>query len=292
MTDRFSADPSAIGRRAFLGGALATLLVGSACTSRLAGDVRVPATITSLRRDDPFYIAHRGGGGDWPEMTAYAYEQAAKVPGLKAMEVSVCLSADGVLVCSHDATTSRLTGASYTIAKETWQTLSALRVSGAETTDPTQPSQAFSRFDDIIEQVIDNFVVFVEPKATEAGDPLMARLVQLNQAPRVVWKQPINSSRFGEAKSHGFATWGYVLNEPDHLKANLTRLAASTDVDMLGAPLSESDEFIRAIVDAGRANAKPVIAQTVRTFTDRSRAVDLGCTGLMTSTIVELLRAG
>ena len=72
-------------------------------------------------------------------MTAYAYAQAAKVPGLQAMEISVCLSADGVLVCSHDPTTARMTGTPYTIAEQTWATLSTLKVSGAETTEPDQP---------------------------------------------------------------------------------------------------------------------------------------------------------
>ena len=128
-------------------------------------------------------------------MTAYAYAQAAQVPGLQALEISVCLSADGVLVCSHDPTTARLTGTAYTIAEQTWATLSTLKVSGAETTEPDQPAQPLTRFDDVVEAYIGQFVLFVEPKVNAAADPLMVRMAALDQPERVVWKSPINSSR-------------------------------------------------------------------------------------------------
>ena len=65
-------------------------------------------------------------------MTAFAYSRAAAFPALKALEISVCRSADGVLVCSHDPTTERVTGVPYTIARETWATLSELEVGSEE----------------------------------------------------------------------------------------------------------------------------------------------------------------
>src|SRR5579875_2158465 len=36
----------------------------------------VPTTVDSLLTQRPFRVAHRGGSDDWPEMSAYAYEQA------------------------------------------------------------------------------------------------------------------------------------------------------------------------------------------------------------------------
>ena len=101
----------------------------------------------------------------------------------------------------------------------------------------------------------DRYVLFVEPKVPPAAEPLMKRMIGLNQPDRVVWKAPINSSTFAEAKRQGFATWGYVLNEPAHLGANLDRLAASADIDMLGAPRAESDPFITAISSAAERTA-------------------------------------
>lgn len=238
---------------------------------------------------DPFYIAHRGGGGDWPEMTGYAYEQAAKLPGLHALEISVCLSADGVLVCSHDPTTKRTTGVDHTIAEQTWQTLSALKVSAAGTRDPGQPAQPLTRFDDVANRYADHFVLFVEPKVPAAVTPLLESLSKLNQPERVVWKQYINSTAFPAAKARGFATWGYVLNEPSHLGENLTRLAALPSIDMLGAPAQESSAIVSEVVFAGVHSSKKVVMSVVESDADRSRARRLGCSGLMVSPIAELI---
>ncbi len=245
--------------------------------------------MASLTSTDPFYIAHRGSGGNWPEMTAYAYQQSAKVPGVKALEMSVCITADGVLVCSHDPTTERLTGTSYTIADETWATLSSLKVSAFQTTDPSQPAQPLTRFDDVVDAYIGKFVLFVEPKVNGAVGPLLTRMADLDQPERVVWKQPVNSTVFSDAKRHGFGTWGYVLNESAHIGANLTRFAAAPEIDMLGAPQSESDDFIRAVVTAADANDKPTISWAIRDFVDRDRVTGLGVRGLMTTRLVEVL---
>ena len=247
-------------------------------------------TVSSLTTADPFYIAHRGGGGDWPELTAYAYEQATKIPELHALEISVCISSDGVLVCSHDPTTTRLTGQPYTIADTPWSTLSTLMVSGIETTHAKQPAQPFTRFDDVVDRYIGDYVLFVEPKVSPASRPLMARMAALGQPQRVVWKQPINSTLFAEAKSNGFSTWGYVLDETAHLGDNLTRYAGSSDIDMLGAPQGASEELISSVVNAASSRGKKTIAWPIRNVDDRTRIMRLGCQGLMTSNVTEVLK--
>lgn len=279
--------PRSFGRRLLLGGALAAAVAGTACSAgnRRSGTV----TVDSLTSSRPFYIAHRGGGGDWPEMTAYAYKQAARLPGLDALEISVCQTSDGVLVCSHDKTTERMTGVPYVIADETWKTLSGLEVSPRETTDPSQPARPFTRFDDVVDAYARDFVLYVEPKDKIAAPSLMRRMASLDQPERVVWKQPINSSLFASAKLHGFSTWGYVLNEPAHIGDNLSRYAASAHIDMLGAPESESDTFVSAIVTAAQANQKLTTMWEIRDVEDRARALRLGCQGLMTSRIAEVL---
>ncbi len=274
-----------ISRRTLLGGVLAAAVAGC---GRPFGTAKV--SVAALTADDPFYIAHRGGGGNWPEMTAYAYAQAAQVAEIKALEISVCLSADGVLVCSHDPTTTRLTGAAYTIAEQTWGTLSTLMVTGAETSDPKQQPQPLTRFDEVVDAYHDRYVLFVEPKVPPATEPLMKRMVGLNQPERVVWKAPINSSTFAEAKRQGFATWGYVLNEPAHLGANLDRLAASADIDMLGAPRAEPDPFITAISSAAERNGKLTIAWPILNVAERDRVRALGCRGMMTSRPLDVLQ--
>lgn len=281
-------------RRTLLTGVLGGVATTTGCTSgvdRAAHTPPTPQTVSTLLASDPFYVAHRGGGRDWPEMTAYAYQQASAVPGLTALEISVCLSADGVLVCSHDPTTTRVTGVNYTIAEQTWATLSSLQVWAKETNDPSQPARPFTRFEAVVEAYADRFVLFVEPKVSPAGGPLLKRLGQLKQPERIVWKQPVNSRQFTVAKQLGFATWGYVLNEAAHLGPRLERFAAATDIDMLGAPLAETGGFIRTVVDSAQKNGKPAITWAVRDTKDRERARRLGCRGLMTSGVTEALGA-
>jgi glycerophosphoryl diester phosphodiesterase len=285
MRDGYVSPERLIRRRVVLGAGLAAVAAGAiGCTPKPPPP---PATVAGLISATPFYIAHRGGGDNWPEMTAYAYDQAVKLPGLQALEISVCLSADGVLVCSHDATTKRMTGVDYTIAEQTWAKLSELRATSAYTLDPTQPSQPFSRFDDVVGH-IDRFVLFVEPKTAAAVEPLMAKMVALNQPERVVWKQPINQLNFQLAKSHGFTTWGYVLDEPGHQGDRLTQFAASPDIDMLGAQRSQPDSQLTPVTQAAANNGKKTIIWNIRSAEDRARGLRLGCQGMMTSNIAEV----
>jgi len=282
-------EPARLTRRSLLSGVLASALAGSACSSSDGSPVAKPPTVASLTAGSPFYIAHRGGGGDWPEMTAYAYEQAARIPGLQALEISVCLSADNVLVCSHDATTTRVTGARRTIAEETWATLSTLQVSPADTTDRTQPARPLARLDDLLERYIDRYVLFIEPKVPAAEAPLLNRLQGLLNPDRVVWKQTLTGAGFGAAKNVGFGTWGYVLDEPSHLGDNLTRLAADPKIDMLGIPVRGRAALVQAAAGAAAANGKKTIAWPIITEADRQRALVFGASGLMTSRISELM---
>lgn len=278
-----------VSRRSFLGGALTVAALAAGCSRAATGPpTRDPATFESLTARTPFYIAHRGGGANWPEMTAYAYEQATALPKLRAIEISVCLTKDEVLVCSHDATTKRVTGVDYTISDQPWSALEPLMVTSAFTLDPTQPARPFTRFDDVITKYISQFVVFVEPKTPEAVEPLMATMVALNEPTRTVWKQPINHPNFAEAKSHGFTTWGYVLDQPSHLGTNLKRFAADSSIDALGAERRQPDKNIKKVVAAARTNGKKTIMWNIETVADRARALELGCEGMMTSNIAEV----
>ncbi|MGV8909827.1 MAG: glycerophosphodiester phosphodiesterase [Propionicimonas sp.] len=277
------------GRRDFLAGGMG-LLALSGCGTRGALAAAVPSlkpavTFTDLIGADPFYVAHRGGGANWPEMTAYAYSQAAALPWVNAIEISVCLSSDGVLVCSHDATTLRMTGVDHEISTVDWATLSTLQVTAAFTDNPGQPARPLSRFDDVIEQYLPRLVVFAEPKTPQAIEPLMARLKQLAQPDRTVWKQPINQPNFARAKANGFHTWGYVLDEPGHLGERLPGYAASPDIDMLGIEKTEPDAVVSRVVGLASQNGKATMMWAIADVAERTRGLTLGCRGMMTSNI-------
>ncbi|MBA8796195.1 glycerophosphoryl diester phosphodiesterase [Friedmanniella endophytica] len=277
--------PARISRRSLVIGGLSGGLGVGLATAGLGGCASSgPPSAQRLLAGDPFYVAHRGGDRDWPQMTAYAYDQAVRLPGLRALEVSVCLSRDGVLVCCHDADTLAATGVRRVIAETDWAELRTLTVSAAGTLDPEQPRRPLSRIEDVLPH-LDRFVVFAEPKVGPAREPLMRVLARAGRPGQVVWKQPVDSTAFAAARRAGFRTWGYVLDQPSHLGANLSRFAASDDLDALGAPLAESDAFIAAVVAAAHAHGKPTVAWPATDTADRDRALRLGCRGIMAADI-------
>lgn len=258
----------------------------SACNRTPSPPASAP-TVAKLVANSPFYIAHRGGGRNWPEMTAYAYDQAADLPYVKAIEISVCVTSDDVLVCSHDSNTIRMTGVNYEIAKTDWATLSGLMVSSAETDNPSQPAQPLTRFGDVINAHLSDLVCFVEPKTHITNKPLFDLMVSTGQPERIVWKQPVNSTLFTNAKAAGFSTWGYVLDELPHL-SRLDEFAADPSIDMLGVAVDQTPAVTERVLRAAADNHKPVIMWPVSTVADREHALTSGARGLMTSDILHV----
>lgn len=220
-------------------------------------------------------------------MTAYAYDRAASLPYVKAIEISVCLTSDDVLVCSHDANTLRVTGIDHEIRRTPWSALSKLMVSARETADPSQAARPFTRFEDVITAHLPNLVCFVEPKTHDTGDVLFDRMVAARQPERVVWKQPVNSTRFAQAKQAGFHTWGYGFDVSYQYK-KLAEYAADPNIDLLGVSVAQSDDLLRKVVHAARDNGKEVVTWPVVTSAERTRASGLGVAGLMTSDIIHV----
>lgn len=70
-------------------------------------------------------IAHRGGAGLRPEATLAAFEHAAEL-GADILEMDVRATADGAIVCLHDATVDRTTDGSGPVAELTLEALRRL----------------------------------------------------------------------------------------------------------------------------------------------------------------------
>lgn len=286
-TPAVSSAAGAVSRRALLAAGVGLLAVGGCRRTEYVSARQLTARDVIEQR--PFYIARHGGAGDWPEMTAYGYDQAARLPGLHVLDVAVCRSADGVLVCSFDRTTTRVTGRKLTILHEDWSTLSTLTVRATRTSDPGQPRRPLARLEEVLEAHLGPQVFVVEPRVDEAVDPLLALLQSTGHPEAVVWRQPVNSPRFAEAKKHGFTTYGYVLDEPAHLGSRLARYAASATIDLLGTSRDHSDAFVSRVARAAQQEGKVMVGWDVLTAGQRSRMLRLGCTGLAGSRIRELL---
>ncbi len=75
--------------------------------------------------DEHLVIAHRGGGGLWPENTLFAFRNAIRI-GADALEFDVHATSDGELVVIHDATVDRTTDGSGRVDEMTWESLRSL----------------------------------------------------------------------------------------------------------------------------------------------------------------------
>lgn len=80
----------------------------------------------------PIALAHRGGGGLAPENTLAAFALTTDL-GFRYLESDLRLTADGHLVCFHDATLDRVTDARGPLAARTLAELRRVRVCGRET---------------------------------------------------------------------------------------------------------------------------------------------------------------
>lgn len=240
-----------------------------------------PMTVSALIAPPGFIVAHRGGARNWPEMTEVAYAGATKA-GVRALEVSVHRSADGVFVCCHDDTTSRVTGVDKDIASTAWSELSGLTVTAEKTTDPSQPRAAFTRLDTVLDAHAASSVIVLEDKSYTHGDDLVARVRELpDHQERVLWKVhgPSGDGAIARGRDAGLRTFGYFF--PNNLDGFADKAAR---FDVVGIDVTCTDEQVQAAVDLG----KPVLAHVLRTTVERDRMLALGCRGLMVADVLAL----
>ena len=245
-------------------------------------------TITDLLSTTPFYIAHRGGGDNWPEHSQRAYIGAVNY-GMKAIEISVNITSDGVMFCHHDTNTNRMTGVSRDFVSSTAAQITGLTNTAAFTDNPSQDRQPIPLLTTILDDYGTNHVCFVEAKTGGAWQSTLLDLMASYSGAtnHMVWKAPIIAG-FAGAKTRGFTTWGYLLqNDPAH--ADWQTLVAKTDVDLIGVNHTASDQYITDVVALANSLGKKVIMWEVHTIADRNRALSLGVQGMMTSNLWTVL---
>lgn len=201
--------------------------------------------------------------------------------GLKAIEVSVSATADGVLVCHHDLNTLRMTGVDLLISRASYAALESLRNDARAWLGPATELEPIPILHDVLDAFATSHVIFLEDKqGTNAEAILQALEAYPASRDHVVWKQPATSSGHAVARENGYTTWGYFAT------AELERTEAIDDVDLLGIPSFAPEEKVKEFVDAG----KPVIGWEVHRRSERDRLLDLGVRGIMCSNARYLLQ--
>lgn len=243
-------------------------------------------TITDMLTDDPFYIAHRCGGLNWPEFSP-AGVSGSLSRGYKALEVSVYQCATGEFVCSHDWTTERMTGVRHEIHATPWSTLSTLTQTAANTTDPSQPRQPLMRLTDVLALAGDR-VLFIDHKPTSGGPGNTADTAAMNNlldfletipdaTDHIVWKTFKGGYQAAQAaRARGFKTWGIyytaeITTAPDRL----------SDFDYIGLDYNAAQSYWNVAVATG----KPTIAHIITTISARDAGLSRGADGFMNSNV-------
>lgn len=273
-------------RRFLLVSGAALLLAGCAPSpSPPSPTTTTPASgpsVRSLVAADRFVVGHRGSGDNWTEHSLTAYRNALAA-GVDALEISVCATSDGVLVCHHDTSALRLLGVDRAIAELSWPELQELRLDARRWLGPETPLEPVSRLEDVLAELGDDLLAFVEDKQGTNTGPLLDILdAQPRSTDRFVWKQWAGAKQGAQARERGYLTWGYFEED------QADRVAEFAEAhDILGIPVGASDEAIASVVSQG----KPVMAWEVRFRDDMQRLEGLGVAGLMCANVLYILDA-
>ena len=134
-----------------------------------------PVTVDDLTY--PVYIAHRGGANIFPENTMYAYEGAAAL-GCQIIEADVHCLADGTLVCSHDASLTRMSSSAGNLIDQTTMSIRSLVVDCSSWFSPKFPDTQYVLFEEMLRRFGGKIVLCIEAKTTASMQPLVDLIVK------------------------------------------------------------------------------------------------------------------
>lgn len=167
------------------------------------------ASVSALLATPGATWAHAGGSGAWPEMSIYAYSQAA-LRGYGALEVSFGRTSDGVWVGLHDNDINRTsdTSGEPAIISMTWAEVQEhmIEIGGGA-------PRPYCRWEEIRDRFGHTHVLILDPKNYNWGsyrDEFLAMCDELGPT-RVIVKQWINDDGLADAASaKGYETWAHA----------------------------------------------------------------------------------
>lgn len=245
--------------------------------TRTVSKPAVGPVVDQFLASNPFYVAHRLGGTEYPEFTQKGLAESLRA-GFKALELSVRRCATGEFVLIHDWVTTRtVPGTDYQIWNTPWSTLSGLQ----------QASGGFLRLTDVFDQVGDDIVLAIDHKVTsskEVGstgdmeseaalfDLLEARFGVEDAKRRVIIKHFIKGGVSRRASERGYKTM--CMMYPNEVAG-----ADLSSFDVLGMEWNAD----QSVWDVLKATGKPLIAHIITTRQQADTALARGATGLMAS---------
>jgi glycerophosphoryl diester phosphodiesterase len=284
-----------ISRRTTLGllGAAAVGSLATGCRSTTTGGSVSPTGDYSLTdwvadRGDQYLVAHRGAGDLFPEHSMESYD-AAVAWGAQAMEVSVGITSDGVLVCMHDTTLDRTTNlkgnlraTSYARLEKGWLEVPRLGPRWLEA------KVKVPLFEDVLRKYGGRVILAIEAKDERAYGPMMAMVAKYRLESAVMIKTYFASKLIAEVKALGLGVFAYFTTPqemtPDALQAVAGQLSPRTDAIVV--PNSGPNDYLATpLVEAAVATGIPIWPYPLHRRADVTHYTALGMQGAVTSNI-------
>jgi len=170
-------------------------------------------TVSGMLALPEFYMAHRGGSRDFPEMTAFAYGQSSLL-SYGCLELSLARTSDGVWFGLHDADINRTSGTSGLPAASTmtWATVQGYQVLGSMAADnPTQADRPYARLQDILDAYSHHLFIVDIKYANTYREELLDILDSYGGNERFIGKAyGVGTNSFATScANRGYQRWGY-----------------------------------------------------------------------------------
>ena len=245
----------------------------------------VPAgypSVSDMLAQDRFAVAHRCGSKNFPEATLFAASQSV-AHGVRALELPLARTSDGVWFGLHDQTLLRTSGVDVDPTTITWAQVQAYQVSASGTTNPSQPAQPYMRLEELCDTYGASHVLFIDPKyqnTLSRREELLDLLLTKLPADRIVAKYYLTNTVWAdEARARGVKSWGYLY------EADLSLLATHAGKwDMLGMKWDAS----QSAWDQVKALGKPVLGHICDSAAAIDTAYAKGADGVMVSGVMSL----
>jgi len=254
------------------------------------------ASVAAMLATNPFYVAHRGGDLDWPEMSLHAYTQSG-FWGVGALEISLARTSDGVWFGLHDSSLDRTTlgtgggsGTTLVASSMTWAQVQQNQINYPSVNNPSSLPQPYMRWEELMAAYYGTHVIFVDPKVAQA---FTAELLNMMDAmPNSPTTQFVaksygvtgnagNTTGFPhDAAARGYKTWGYFY-EADY--SNVPTYQGRFDI--LGMDYTATASSWTQIMSYG----KPVIGHIAPNAAAVTTALGFGATGVMVSGVQEAI---
>ncbi len=244
-------------------------------------------------RNKPEVIAHRGGAGQWPGETLFAFEQALKI-GVDVIEMDVHSTADGALVLLHNPTVDETTDGQGPVNKFTLEELQKLDAGHRWTDDggKTFPFRGKGIRVPTLEEILLRFPeqrmnIEIKQKSPDIVEPFVAMLRQHKMQDRTLVASFSDSALTEfrricpEVATSASSTELIKFVAISKLLPSAAR-APNTDAIQVKSRLSILPIITKKIVSASHDRDLSIHAWTVNDAKEMRRLIELGVDGIIT----------